>query len=153
MVGVFPIIFSGLWTQLKAKKTHVAEAEQLEMEPLKVIDSPTPLIISSQNKKHQIQLFAHQFYFAEAMQNYVNLYYLEEEKMKKEIIRNTIINIEKSLLGTNIIHCHRSYLVNVDQVEKVEGNAQGLRLILKELDDIMVPVSRKYIVTLKARFG
>jgi len=152
MVGIFPIVFSGLWSQLKAKKKHIAEADKIQTESLKLSNSPTPLVISSQNEKHQIQVYAHQFYFAEAMQNYVNLYYSKEEKIKKEVIRNTVANIEKSFVDTNVIRCHRSYLVNIDMIEKIDGNAQGLRLKLKNLVEVTVPVSRKYISTLKEKF-
>lgn len=152
MVGIFPIVFSGLWTTLKAKKQNVAEANQLQTERINTPQSPTRLVISSKNNKQQIPLFAHQIYFAEAMQNYVNLYIQEGEEIKKEVIRNTIANIEQSFVSSNIIRCHRSYLVNVDLIEKVEGNAQGLRLTLKNMGEVQVPVSRKYISQLKERF-
>ncbi len=152
MVGIFPIVFSGLWSQIKAKKRNIGVANAIQPETLKISNTPTPLIISSKNNKQTIELFANQFYFAEAMQNYVTLYYHQNEGIKKELIRNTIGNIEQSFLETNIIRCHRSYLVNIDQVERIDGNAQGLRLTLKDLDEVIVPVSRKYIKELKQRF-
>ena len=44
----------------------------------------------------------------------------------------------------HIIRCHRSFVVNLDHVIEVGGNAQGLKLHLNMLEDY-IPVSRKYI--------
>jgi len=38
-------------------------------------------------------------------------------------------------------------------IEKVAGNAQGLRLSLSNLSDVEIPVSRKYIAALKSLIG
>ena len=37
--------------------------------------------------------------------------------------------------------CHRAYIVNLDKIEQVEGNAQGYKLKLQGTEDL-IPVSR-----------
>ena len=79
------------------------------------------------------------------MQNYVTVWFLKDGKLTKEMLRATIASVEEKFAGTDVIRCHRSFLVNVDCIEKVSGNAQGLRLQLKGLSEMEVPVSRSFI--------
>ena len=60
------------------------------------------------------------------------------------MIRTTIKFLSEQLSQFGMIRTHRSYLVNPDAVSKVTGNAQGLKLSLRDSEAI-VPVSRKYI--------
>jgi DNA-binding LytR/AlgR family response regulator len=83
------------------------------------------------------------------MQNYVSVCFQKDGISQKELLRNTIKNLETQIQSSVLIRCHRSFMVNSDLIEKVEGNAQGLRLNLKNLEDFEVPVSRKYIPILK----
>jgi DNA-binding LytR/AlgR family response regulator len=62
--------------------------------------------------------------------------------MKKTLIRNTLSKIEKQLPFDNIKKCHRSYLANLNLIEKITGNAQGYRLHFPFSTEITVPVSR-----------
>ena len=152
-IGIFPIVFSGIMIQLRAYKSNQIHATNISTTlatPNPITPTEKQVSIFSQNKKNQLDLNLSDLLFAEAMQNYVSIYFLKEKKVQKEIIRTTLSNVEKQLEDTSIIRCHRSYLVNPDQIEKVEGNAQGLRLTLHHLHDTQVPVSRKYIPTLKA---
>ena len=88
--------------------------------------------------------------YAEAMQNYVTVWFLDNDSLQKEVLRATVSSIEEQLSDCAVIRCHRSYLVNVDAVEKVTGNAQGLRLKLSGITQEEVPVSRSYINKIRA---
>ena len=83
--------------------------------------------------------------FAEAMQNYVSVSYLSAESLQKEVVRNTLSKLENEWEQTPMVRCHRSYLVNLDAVAEVNGNAQGWKLRLEGVPDFEVPVSRSYI--------
>jgi DNA-binding LytR/AlgR family response regulator len=56
---------------------------------------------------------------------------------------------------TEIIRCHRSYLVNLMAVNRVDGNAQGLKLSFSKSLAMthIVPVSRSFIADFKVRFA
>ncbi len=111
------------------------------------------IILNSQNQKDQLQLSLRQILYLEAQQNYVEVCYYEKERqqVQRKLLRNTLSQLEKQLLETNVIRCHRSFLVNLSRIEKVTGNAQGLKLKLEHLPDQIIPVSRKYIAPLKKR--
>lgn len=148
-IGIFPIVLSGLMLQMKADKRNQAQANDMQnalpIFPL----TAKEITLTAQSNQPKLTLVVNQLYYLEAMQNYVSVHYLKENQLEKVLFRNTISAMEKQLDNTSIIRCHRSYLVNTNLIEKVAGNAQGLRLSLKNLEDRTIPVSRKYIPILK----
>lgn len=50
--------------------------------------------------------------YLEASDNYVNVYYLNNEKVNRFLLRNSLKNIEEGFKSAEIIRCHRSYMVN-----------------------------------------
>ncbi len=148
-VGIFPVVFSGLITQIRSNQKYQIQAAALQSNlPKKEIHHEIVHLFSD-NKKQDFQIHIDDIFYIEAMQNYVSVCFQKDGKSKKELLRNTIKNIEVQLQSTVLIRCHRSYIVNTDLIENVEGNAQGLRLTLKKLEEFKVPVSRKYIPILK----
>jgi len=153
LIGLFPIAFSGLVIQINANKKNQIQAAHLQPHfPIKKTQE-REIHFSSNNKKQNLALPVQNVLYLEAMQNYVSVCYQKDGATKKELLRNTIKNIESDISDSPLIRCHRSFIVNSDLIEKVEGNAQGLRLSLKNLDEVIVPVSRKYIPILKGIIG
>lgn len=81
--------------------------------------------------------------FVEITDNYASLVYVENNVVKRELIRSSLNKLEMQAEGTSLVRCHRSYLVNMDRVVAVRGNAQGYKLHFLGTDKL-VPVSRKY---------
>jgi DNA-binding LytR/AlgR family response regulator len=108
-----------------------------------VIHSNT-LVITSENKNQQIETPASNLICIESEGNYVNTWFLEEGKIVRLLIRNTIKNVETQIMEAgNLFKCHRAYIINLSHVEKVMGNSQGYRLMVKFLDK-EIPVARNY---------
>ena len=75
-----------------------------------------------------------------------------QNELKKVTYRVTLSSFEAQLeKSSGLVRCHRSYLVNLKNVENISGNAQGLKLELKNQSE-MVPVSRKYIPIVRQFF-
>ncbi|MCX2680485.1 LytTR family DNA-binding domain-containing protein [Galbibacter sp. EGI 63066] len=93
-------------------------------------------------KINDLELDINQFMFAKSEGNYLEIY-LYKRNPNKVLIRTTLKNVE-TLLKTypNIIKTHRSYLVNYNYIEKINGNAQGYQL---HINKYIVPVSRNMI--------
>lgn len=109
------------------------------------------ILISTQLKSDDFVLNPNTFLFAKADGNYVEVYYNNHESVQKFIKRIPIKNLEKQLQNIPfIVKTHRSYLVNINQIETISGNAQGYKLKLKRIDEI-VPVSRYSISTFEKK--
>lgn len=149
IIGLFPVVFSGLIIQINANNKNQIQAAEIQSHfPIQKTKEQV-IHFSSNNKNQNLEVAVKNVFYLEAMQNYVSVCYKEEGQVKKELIRNTIKNLEAQNQESPLMRCHRSFIVNSELIEKVEGNAQGLRLSLKNLDDVIVPVSRKYIPILR----
>lgn len=81
--------------------------------------------------------------------NYVEIFYKEGEDIKKKLLRNTLRNIESQLESySNFVRCHRSFLVNTLQIEKLQRDENKNWLTIKGFNQ-KIPVSRHYLIILK----
>ncbi|MDW3648624.1 MAG: LytTR family DNA-binding domain-containing protein [Bacteroidia bacterium] len=151
-IGIFPIIFSGLVNQLRFVKKNNQHASEIQL-PLIENHPAEKLRLSSANKKQSFEVELDKLLYLEAMQNYVLVYYVGESEIEKEILRTTLSQLDKELPDDHFYRSHRSFIVNLGQISKVKGNAQGLTLSLKVDEDLEVPVSRNKIKELKNRLS
>jgi hypothetical protein len=150
IVGIFPIVFSGMLIQMRAYKNNQVQAAVLQAVVKSKPENSQSITITSKNEKQTLELNLETILYIESQQNYVLICAFKEGQIEKTRFRNTVKIISEQLENTNILRCHRSFLVNTNAIEKVSGNAQGLKLALKNLPDYEVPVSRKYIPILKS---
>jgi len=100
-----------------------------------------------QQEQHLIRIKREEFVveelaFIESKKNYLHLISSND---KISSVRMTMKEMEAKLGSyPQLVRCHRAFMVNLDQLAKVEGNAQGLRLHLRN-SATYVPVSRSYI--------
>lgn len=94
-----------------------------------------------------IQLKIEDFLFAKVEGNYTEIFTSSSNETNKTLIRITLKELEEQLepVSHQIYKTHRSYLVNLNAIESISGNAQGYRLVFKNCSTI-VPVSRSRIV-------
>jgi hypothetical protein len=91
--------------------------------------------------------------FLNAADNYVEVSYLQENQISRKLLRTTLKAIRLQLKDhTSFYRCHRSWIVNLDHVVSVNGNAQGYRLKL-DAGDILIPVSRSLNAELDSRLA
>ncbi len=113
--------------------------------------SKSRITITAQNEQDKLVFCHSDFLFAKSDGNYVEFYIKKENgDISWEITRNTLKNVEEQFLNYKyIFKVHRSYIVNLQHVQSVSGNAQGYKLTLSNTN-IPVPVSRTYIPVLDA---
>ena len=100
------------------------------------------IVIASENSKENLSLEVNDVYCIAAADNYVEVYYLLENKPAKKLLRTTMRNVQGSLKPySQFYRCHRAYIINLEKVKAVTGNAQGYKLILENVD-LRVPVAR-----------
>ena len=80
----------------------------------------------------------------ESTDNYVTVHTLEKAKVKKIMLRNTMKRLEKELEGTLIQRCHRSYMVNFENIKLVKLISTNLYIYLDSPEEIRIPVSKSY---------
>lgn len=83
--------------------------------------------------------------YLESAENYVSICYLNKDKVSKYLLRDTLKKIEETFAGTEIIRCHRSYMVNFEKVKIIRKDREGLKLGFDNPLVTDIPVSRTYI--------
>jgi len=82
--------------------------------------------------------------YIESTDNYVTVVTKEKGKLKKTLIRDTMKRLEKELEGTLIARCHRSYMVNFENVRAIRLIHANLFIDMDTEDNIRIPVSGTY---------
>jgi hypothetical protein len=101
--------------------------------------------IKSALKNENLSINPENIIYIMADGNYVDFYILNNQKIDKQTIRNSISNIHKQLSHLPyIIKTHRAYIVNVKMIKSKKGNSSGYKL---KIDDSIdnIPVSRNNI--------
>lgn len=104
---------------------------------------PQFIILEGENKEDRLTVPAAQLLLITSADNYVEIRHFTEEGISRTLLRSTLRRMENSLSShPQFMRCHRTAIVNLDYVERISGNAQGLRLHLRGLAD-PIPVSRQ----------
>lgn len=151
-IGVIPLIFGLFIVENNALKRNLLEAQKLNKllsERTRQEEAATETITLAGDTKDSISLVPENILYMEASGNYVDICYKEEEKEKHKLLRSTIKQMEEIMQDFNyFVRCHRAYIVNINHIRNISGNAQGYRLSLGHgIQE--VPVSRTYLKELK----
>lgn len=104
--------------------------------------TPTLITLQAENEKDNLTILYTSFLAATSADNYVKVFYQEDEKLKSIIIRSTLKRVEENTASfPQFFRCHRTAIVNMGVVQSVNGTAQGYRLQLPLLQE-EIPVSR-----------
>jgi len=112
----------------------------------------TTVLIKTSALNETIELKIRDFLFAKVESNYTELFISSPDGINKILIRITLKDLEAQLKEfTKIYRTHRSYLVNLNAIQSITGNAQGYQLVLKKCA-ITIPVSRSSIDGFKVAY-
>lgn len=92
------------------------------------------------------------FYIA-SQDNYVEIRYELDGKLLNYLMRCRTTRLEKQLEGTSLVRCHRSFIVNVDNVSLFKRENARVLLVLNHPDAKKIPVSKSYYKTIAERLG
>jgi hypothetical protein len=160
-VGVFPVVFVVFTKQMLLYRRYAAEALQMNRQ-IQTPDAPSPaqeiaiqtqVVLQGEGQRERLQLPVAAILFITSSDNYVQVFFRAEGAIRSPLLRCSLKNVEQQLSEfSSFFRCHRVYLVNLDLVEQVTGNAQGLRLHLKDVER-PIPVSRSLTQTVKERLS
>lgn len=104
-----------------------------------------------ENGKLKLTVERNSVLYVEAEFNYVNIHYLEGDKQKNFVLRNTMKGIERNSDTLGLVRCHRSFFVNPIHVKSLSRDRDGqIYASTDGLDQRAVPVSRNYYNSLSS---
>ncbi len=154
--------FSGddfvLDNHLTSSTSNANKTDQIpaEMKTEAVVESTTPVskIINFFDEKDELQLSLRldHIYFIESAENYVNIYYRNKENTERFTLRSTLKKQQDKLEKYGFIRCHRSYLVNFDNILLLRKDKDGPYLDFGAPNLPQIPVSKTYLDAVTAYF-
>jgi hypothetical protein len=158
-VGIFPVGIGILLNEARLSRKYSRNSDQLNFSlsqhQLQNQQEAEELAITlfSDQPAETLVLPAKDLFYIKSADNYVEIYYQENGEISKKILRSTLKAMAASLeVHEFFFRCHKSYLVNLQQVVRVSGNAQGYKLHLSGPPEA-IPVSRQHNELLKERIA
>ncbi len=80
-----------------------------------------------------------------AEENYVNIYYVDNGKVKCYVLRSSMRSIDELCLSNGLVRCHRSFYINPSHVRVLRKEKEGMVLAELDIDDVRdIPVSKTF---------
>jgi len=148
-IGFFPITLSVVSIQLYLLKKYADSSGEInesiaasENRRKEVTEKLHNIFITSESGKEEIEIDLKDLLFIRSVDNYVEIYRKERDLVEIVLLRGSLKRIEEDLKAyPYLFRCHRTYLVNVNNISGVKGNSQGYKLIYEGVESI-IPVSR-----------
>lgn len=147
LVGLFPVTIRILLLQNKLEKKFSGQSNQMNAEIAREHEVKSLLFhqieILDEDGKTALTINPDHILAVESADNYVKFYLAPAETQKSLMIRNSLNSLEEQLEITGLFfRTHRSYILNIDKVEQIQGNARGLAVRMRYID-IIFPVARR----------
>lgn len=141
MVLAIPYSLSWLWLSLKDKRQKLEDQSKNTSQEFRERQMIT---FRDETEKLRFSIKSSDILFVESTDNYVTVHTSDEGRLKKIMLRNTMKRLEKELEGTLIQRCHRSYMVNFENIKLVKLISSNLYIYLDFTEEIRLPVSKSY---------
>ena len=73
--------------------------------------------------------------------------------MKQYMLRCRLKTVEDSFAGSDLVRCHRKYIVNISKVKLLKAEKEGYKISLDIENVDTIPISRTYEQNVLARFN
>lgn len=148
MVGALPatVLILLNYAYLTRKYSHPATASATSHTA--VSQQTDKLELVAENGKDKLAILVGDLLYIAASDNYCTVVYTEGTNLRKTLLRSSLSRLESQISEQRIVRCHRSYLINLDRVASVSGNAQGYKLHFDTSSE-SAPVARAYNAIVK----
>lgn len=156
-IGFLPIVIFILIQLIQQLSKYREEASLLQKklaekndvspdDKKKVIEEPAVtnnlIRLSGDYQKENLAIPNDNFLYVSSASNYVKVHYIEKGNAVYSILRITMKRVEDVLIAyPHFFRCHRAYIINLDKVKEISGNAQGYKIKLEDVEEL-IPVSR-----------
>lgn len=150
LIAIIPLTLLIIFNQDRLLRLHLKVANELndELKESKTVQEKL-IHFDSEYQKDKLSIKARLLLFIRSADNYIEVYWKDGDTIKKQLIRGTLVKAHDLLQDYSyIFKCHRSFIVNVNHIDRVEGNSQGYKLYFENID-FEIPVSKIAVTKLK----
>jgi hypothetical protein len=150
LIATVPISVLIVLNRNRLLRSYLNSARELNIKLKEHKSLPDKLVhFISDYQKDNLSIKVSLILFVRSANNYIEVFWKEGHAVKSQLVRCSLTKAEDILKDDKFIFkCHRSYLANINHIDKIEGSSQGYRLFFESVD-FPVPVSKNYADKLK----
>lgn len=123
---------------------HSTASGKLKKENKKATKPEALIHFSDERNQVKFSVKKDQVLYLESSDNYITIYYFADHKVKKELLRNTLKRMELLLNDKGFIRCHRSYIVNIENMETLKKANRSYQIKMKYIE-LPLPASKSFV--------
>lgn len=146
LILLIPYIVSITAFTLQDRNRRLREIEDDYDKAMQERAAGTKGLISFYDERGELQLSVtkENLLYVESADNYIYIWYMKSNLPKKLMLRNTLKRTAELLADTNVMRCHRGYMVNMEQVKVLRREKENFYLELGVEGVKDIPVSKTY---------
>lgn len=134
---IYPYLFSILLRIISNKNYDLTNAGQAPEESL--------IKFYDEHKRLKLTIDPSAVLYVSADANYINIHYLENDRVRTFQLRNSMKSLETDALKHGFVRCHRSYYVNPRHIKVLSRDKDGVIYTEFIRDGVgHIPVSKQY---------
>ena len=129
----------------------VIEKEKSKEEERQKFDEEGKQHFIGHSSNSELEVLPSQILYVEAMANYADIWYLDQDTPTHKLLRITLKEIKESLDSIPfMVQCHRAFIVNLNFVVTMTNRSNGYQLQMFGTEK-QIPVSRTYTPLIKQK--
>lgn len=137
LVLVYPYVFLILVREVENRNAELRSRENAA--------DATLVKFYDEHKRLKLSIDPSAVLYINAEANYVKIHYLENERVREFLLRNSMKSLETLADRHGLVRCHRSYYVNPRHIKVLSRNKEGVIIAEMIEDSLMrIPVSKQY---------
>ena len=137
---------------IQSNETNIHNTKKITSGEQVVTDNPDIINLNDYTGALKFTVKLENIFYIKAEGNYVNVFYNNKGGISSFMLRNKIQAIEDSLAGTPLMRCHRTYIVNSNNIKLIRNEADGYYIDFNQAGLESVPVSNTYREKIVKRF-
>jgi len=152
LLGILPVAVLITINQERLLRSHLKSAQLMNQKLIENKQLKDELVtFESEYKNDNLIIKADSLIFIKSADNYIEVFFESQGIVKNQLIRNTLNQTEKLLKKFDfIMRCHRSFIININRIQEIQGNLQGYKLFFENID-LFAMVSQKYIIEFRKK--
>lgn len=151
-IGMFPAVILTFLQQNRLLKQNLKSSSKINahLHPVKLKENEKAEVLSVKSGTQIVTFNPSEIVYIESEGNYLNIHHIKDELIVLTQIRMTLKSMDDLIDVSYLLKCHRAFIVNLNYIQRVDGNSQGYTLSLKNTET-QIPVSRSFIPRFKER--
>ena len=151
---VIPYLISYLFIGLKTRDIKIKELQSRHFRESHV-GREADEVINFMDEKGKLRLSIKRstILYLESDDNYVKIHYMDNGKSSTAMLRNKLKAMEDELAQYGFARCHRSHMVNLQKVNIISRDKEGLYISFDEEGSTRIPLSKTYADNVMKRFS